>query len=112
MNIIQVELWQVVTAIGTIIAAFWALAKIISKQTTDNIDIRFKQMHEHMRRQDGDLKMLERQFSDLRAEMPRDYVRREDHTHVIASIKVSIENLALNMEKWMRSLLTTKRGED
>ena len=113
MNIIQVELWQLisllVTMVVAIITAFWALGKVIAKQTIENINVRFTQVHDHMKRQDDDFKALERQLNDLRVELPRDYVRREDHVHDIASIKITIDNLALNIEKWMRSLLTLKR---
>lgn len=115
MNILQVELWQLITLLVTmviaIITAFWALGKVIAKQTIENINVRFKAVHEHMKRQDDDFKALERQLTEVRVALPRDYVRREDHVHDIATIKVSIENLALNMEKWMRSLLTTKKGD-
>jgi len=114
MNVIQVEFWQLagvlVTLVFANITAFWALAKVIARQTTDNINLRFAEVHKHMKRQDDDFKLLERQLNDMRVELPRDYVRREDHVRDIASIKITVENLALNIEKWMRSLLTTKKG--
>lgn len=42
---------------------------------------------------------LERRFMELQAELPKEYVRREDFIQVYGKLEARIENFALRMER-------------
>lgn len=50
---------------------------------------------------------LERQFMRFQADLPRDYVRRDDFLRSIGEIVARVDNMALRME---RALSRTKEG--
>ena len=57
-----------------------------------------------LRAQDEGTRRIERELMDLKAELPRDYVRREDHNRVIGAVHLSIDNLRLTIERFMLDL--------
>lgn len=100
MNVIQIDFWQLIgmggVALVTLIGAGWALVSIIVKQFTERLDERFdsqeelrKQREETLNnrftalentiRNEGDgWRGVEREFLNLKAELPIQYMRRED----------------------------------
>lgn len=50
---------------------------------------------------------LERRFMEFKAELPRDYVRRDDFVRAIGTIEAKVDNFALRME---RALMTRSNG--
>jgi hypothetical protein len=50
---------------------------------------------------------LERQLMQFKAELPRDYVRRDDFVRAIGTIEAKVDNFALRME---RALMTRNSG--
>lgn len=103
---VTLELYHVVTLVLAIIGAFWGLAKMLVAQSQRHIDLQFKTIGDKLTSQDDSSRRIERELMELKAELPRDYVRREDHNRVVAGIQVSIDNLRLTIE---RALL--QRGE-
>jgi hypothetical protein len=50
---------------------------------------------------------LERRFMEFKADLPRDYVRRDDFIRAIGTIEAKVDNFALRME---RALMTRSSG--
>ena len=120
--------WQavgvIVTLIATVLGGVWAVGKVLiwqfnrslklqfdavsqtlTKQNEDFVEMKSRQTEEFVdikrrldKQEENDLH-LEREMMALRAELPRDYVRREDFTRVIASFEVKVDNLRLTIER-------------
>ena len=103
---IQVELWQLVSLTATlliaIIGAFWALARLIILRASEDLDRRFKAITFHLNSQDTNMKQLQAQLTDLRVEVGRDYVRRDDYVRDIGTLATKFEALAINVERMFR----------
>lgn len=97
---IHLEFYQLVVIIFTIIGAFFALVKIIGRQ----IDAKFAAITEHLSAQDGRLTALERQVTDLRVELARDYVHHNDYTRDIGTLASKFEALAINVERMLHEM--------
>lgn len=93
------DLWQVILLAGMIIGAFWTLAQILMAQAGKRLDEKFGEIRQQLAEQDANDRKQERQLAELRAELPREYVRREDFTRVIASFEVKVDNLRLSIER-------------
>lgn len=103
---ITLDAWQLVSLLITCCGGFWALAKMLLNGAKQSIDEKFKAVGEHMKNQDESSRRLERDLMELKAELPRDYVRREDYTQAIATITVKIDSMMLRMEAMFREVLT------
>lgn len=97
--ILKLELYHVLVLVFTIVGAFWGLAKMLVAQSQRHIDEQFKAIAQTLAQQDSSSRRIERELMELKAELPRDYVRREDHNRVVAAIQVSIDNLRLTIER-------------
>jgi hypothetical protein len=106
---INMELWQLISLLVTIIGAFFGLARMLLQGSQQNIDEKFKVVSDHLKGQDESSRRLERDLMELKAELPRDYVRREDHTQVIATIMTKLDAFQLRMEEAFRQLLNAQR---
>lgn len=96
---VSLELYHVIMLVLTIVGAFWGLAKMLVNQSQRHIDAQFKAITDKLAGQDDSARRIERELMELKAELPRDYVRREDHNRVVAAIQVSIDNLRLTIER-------------
>ncbi len=92
---IELELWQVISLMLTIVGAFAGIGKLLLANVTDQI----KQLAAMEAKRGDDVLKLERELSTLRLEMMRDFTRREDHNQAIASIRISLDNMSLRIEK-------------
>lgn len=99
------EFTTAVSVLSICIGAFWAIAKLLLTQSKNHIDEQFKTIVDTLRAQDDSSRRIERELLELKAELPRDYVRREDHNRVIGSLHVSLDNLRLTVER-----AVSKRG--
>jgi hypothetical protein len=102
---LNVELSYVLTLAGLLGGAFWAMAKLLLTQSQKQIEHQFEQMNgqfkaiqAHMQLQDDQSRRLEREVLELKAILPRDYVRREDYTQAIATIITKLDAMALRYE--------------
>ena len=102
---LELELWQLITIMFTVVGAFWAMAKLILSQAQAQINEKFNEISAHMRSQDESARRLERELMELKAELPRDYVRREDYTQAIAIIMTKIDGLGLRMENIFQQVM-------
>ncbi len=106
---LQIDLWHAVGLLITIMGAFFGMAKALLAQSQKHIDSQFQAIAATLKAQDDTSRRVERELLELKAELPRDYVRREDHTRVIASVQLSIENLRLTVERAMQQM--AQRGQ-
>jgi chromosome segregation ATPase len=100
------DAWQLLTIAATLAGGFWAMAKVLAMQISktldakfENFDERFVQLERQMTTQSGDSRRIERELLELKAELPREYTRREDFTRVQATIEVKIDNVRLLIER-------------
>lgn len=110
---IELELWHVLVMLMTVVGAFWALAQMLIKASQDHIGEKFgamteliKSQSEMIRGQGDDMRRIERDLMGLKAELPRDYVRREDYTQTIATIMTKIDHATLLMQQAVRDAYT------
>jgi hypothetical protein len=101
---LQIDLWHAVGLLMTILGAFFGMAKSLLGQSQKHIDTQFSSISATLKTQDDTSRRVERELLELKAELPRDYVRREDHTRVIASLQLSIDNLRLTVERAMQQV--------
>ena len=109
--VIELTLGNVITVLALFIAAVWALLKVINAQHEKRLAERFDGLASSMRdiaqSQDGNARAtqeLEREFHRHRADMARDYVRREDFVRHIGQIETRIDNFALRMERALEQI--------
>lgn len=110
---LQLDVSTLVYVLISLVCAFWAMAKLLMWQFNKTLSVQFERLGTRMDGQDKEFddikrrlekqedsdKELERGLSALRAELPKDYVRREDFTRVIASFEVKVDNLRLTIER-------------
>jgi chromosome segregation ATPase len=88
------------------VGALWALVKIIAMQQEKSLEARFKTLAESLKdmrdsiaREQETTQRLERELLQFKAELPREYVRREDFIRAVGTIETKIDNMALRMER-------------
>jgi hypothetical protein len=102
---LNVELGHILTLVGLLGGCFWTICMLLLKQSQKQIDLKFDQMNAqfraiqtHMQLQDDQSRRLEREVLELKAILPRDYVRREDYTQAIATIMTKLDAMAIRFE--------------
>lgn len=88
------------------VGALWALLKVFAVQHEKALEARFKGLSESMggiknsqAREQETTQRLERELLTFKAELPRDYVRREDFIRAVGTIETKIDNMALRVER-------------
>ncbi len=102
---LELEIWQLLSLLVTIVGAFFGMAKMVLAQTKAQIDEKFAGMHALLKSQDETARRLERELLELKAELPRDYVRREDHVQAVAIFMTKVDALGLRMENMFNELV-------
>lgn len=82
----------------TLLGAFWGLAKILFSQTQKQITDQFTQITTHLSQQHEIDRRLEREVLELKAQLPREYVRREDYVQQVAMIITKLDAMQLRSE--------------
>ncbi len=112
---LEIEFWQLIamaTTVGiAVCGAFWGMAKMMMAQAKAQIDAQFTQITKHLTKQDDSTRRLERELWEFRAELPRDYVRREDYVQAIAIITTKIDGVMLRMENMFHQLAVKAKNE-
>ena len=109
---VELELWQLVTLMVSVIGAFWGMSKMLLLQAKQQIDEKFSEISTHMKGQDEGARRLEREVLELKAQLPRDYVRREDYVQAIAVIMTKIDALGLRMENMFQQVIIKGAGRE
>ena len=110
------ELWQIVTLIGLFFGACGGAGKYLLAQTQRHLDEKFNSQEvarsanhlqvqhrldamEAAARQDASgLARIERDMLVMQAELPKEYVRREDYIRGQSVIESKLDGLALKLE--------------
>ncbi len=113
---ISVEFWQLVTLLLSFFGFVAGVAKVIGRQNVKYLDTRFATMEESRQLADAaihttlkqhiedeaknsdQLIALERQMLRWQADMPLNYVRREDFIRNQTNIEAKLDGLALKIE--------------
>lgn len=97
------------------VTALWGLLKFFAVQHEKALEARFKTLSQSMvnisssqAREQETTQRLERELLLFKAELPRDYVRREDFIRAVATIETKIDNMALRVE---RAVLSRRADE-
>lgn len=109
--VIELTLGNVITLVALLMAAGWALIKVITKQQEKHLAQQFeglgKALTEMRQAQDGNaqaLRELERQMLQHEVVMAKEYVRRDDYVRDLASLGTRIDNFALRVERALKNL--------
>lgn len=96
----------IITIAGTFLGILWGLLKYIGTQQERRINEKFADLASTIGRMSDELKseaastrQLEISFLRFQAELPRDYVRRDDFVHTLGTINTRIDNFALRVER-------------
>lgn len=95
---IQVEFWQLVGLAITLAGMFGGLAKLLLTSVQKSIEQQIGSLGTTLNAQQQATARLERELLELKAELPRDYVRREDYIQAIATIMTKLDSMALRFE--------------
>lgn len=113
--IFELTMTNLISLAGLFLGALWALLKVIGLQAEKRANEKFaslqasiSQVGIDMRREADAARVLETSFLRFQAELPRDYVRRDDFVQAVGGINTRIDNFALRME---RALDNNRRGE-
>ena len=128
MNV-QIELWQMITLLLAFFGACAGAGKLLLSQTQKHLDDRFsaqeearkdnhKQVSERLdsietanRAEANQWLRVERELLTLKAEMPLQYVRREDYIRGQSVIEAKLDGLAMKMENvQLRGLMTNQNN--
>lgn len=99
---------SLVGAVAVVVGGFWALVKVIVAQFEKRLDERFEmqeearadgrsQYEERFGRLETEHHQLEREHMKLLAELPREYVRREDNIRFETVINAKLDALYSEM---------------
>lgn len=102
-------LFSLFGAVATLVAGAWALVKIVVSQFETRLDERFKAQEcarkigqdewgRRIGRIEDTLTRHERDELALRAELPKEYVRREDHIRFETVITAKLDAVAAKMD--------------
>ncbi len=108
---VQLELWQLITLLLAFLSAIWAFGKALFRQVDQRLkerfatqeqlrveatarwDKRFDELQKDQANEAQQWQRVERDLFKLRAELPREYVRREDHIRFETVINAKLDAL-------------------
>lgn len=112
---LDLNIANLIAIAAAFVAALWTLLKVFAVQHEKALETRFKSLQESMVgiktsqvREQETTQRLERELLQFKAELPRDYVRREDFIRAVGTIETKIDNMALRVE---RAVLSSKGGD-
>lgn len=100
---------SIVAAVCTIIAGFWAVLTLAGKQFEKRLDERFA-TQEELRKEgrqayetrlsnvEAELRESDRRFLKFLADLPREYMRREDHIRFETVINAKLDAVAAKQD--------------
>jgi hypothetical protein len=102
---LQLELWHAILLAIAFLGFVFAAGKILLNQVEKHIDERFTTQTirlsqiEASQKQDANRWIdLERQFLNFKADLPLNYVRREDYVQAVASIMIKLDAMSVRFE--------------
>ncbi len=102
---LQIEMWQGISLIVSILGGIALLGKIALAQLAHSEDARhgalamqITSIESAMREETAQWQRLERELLGLKADLPINYVRRDDFVRVQSIIESKLDGLALRIE--------------
>lgn len=89
---------ELIGLLASLLGAFWGLGKMLILQTSRQIDTQFSNIAELLQKQQEFDRRLEREMLELKAALPREYVRREDYVQQVATILTKLDAMQLRTE--------------
>jgi uncharacterized membrane protein len=102
MTVVQLQLWQLITALGAIAVFFVGtvagLGKLYFGLYEERLSEKLKGISEQLIKEGSELRALERQFLEFKADLPLDYVRREDYIRGQSVIEAKLDAVAARLQ--------------
>lgn len=102
---LQIDFWQLFGLLLSVIGAFWGVIKVAAQQaqryqeaTLAQILERLDTIEQASREDSSNWQRIEREILQLKAELPLNYVRREDYVHSTASIMAKLDAVSMRIE--------------
>lgn len=102
---LQLELWHVITLVITLVGAFFGLFRLLMSQQLAHIDTAFagqnsrlEKIEQANREEATNWQRAERELLTLKAELPLNYVRREDYVQAVATIMAKLDAMSMRFE--------------
>ena len=96
--VIEVQFWQLVTLLSSFFGAAAGAGKLLLSQHQKHLDIRFSTLETAQKKESASWHRIERDLMDLKAELPINYVRREDYIRGQSIIEAKLDGLATKIE--------------
>ena len=94
----ELSVQELIGFVITLMGTFWGLAKMLLSQTQKQITDQFTQITNRLSQQQEIDRRLEREVLELKAQLPREYVRREDYVQQVAMIITKLDAMQLRSE--------------
>ena len=85
-----------ITILIALIGSFWMLLSLLFKQFEQRIEKQFEAIEADAK----EWSRIEKDFLHFKAELPNQYVRREDYIRNQTIIESKLDSLALKIENW------------
>lgn len=105
MNTIQLELWHIITLLLTFLGASAGVGKMLLSTHLKHFDERFDAIDKHAKdrfdaldKQAAEWHLLERDLMKLKADLPAQYVRREDYIRGQTTLEAKIDAVSYQLQ--------------
>ena len=112
---LQIDFWQLLGLFFAGIGAFWGVLKAAAAQTLARQEAAHAQLVQRLdsiesssREEAANWKRVEREILQLKADLPVNYVRREDYVQAVATIMAKLDAISLRFE----NILLQRGGRD
>lgn len=96
--IIEVQFWQLVTLLISFFGAAAGALKLMFAQHQKHLDMRFSTLESVQKKESANWQRVERELMNLKAELPINYVRREDYIRGQSILEAKLDGLANKIE--------------
>jgi chromosome segregation ATPase len=96
---LELDLGTLASAGLTVGGMLWGLGKLLLSQASRQIETQFDEVKKAIAQQTDESRRLEREVMELKVDLPRSYVRKEDYTQQMSTIMLKIDALGAKMEK-------------
>lgn len=104
--VIQLEFWQAIYVLIAFFGFVAGIGKLLLSQSQKHIDKRFEALEKTYRREADGWQRIERDLSQLKQELPINYVRRDDYIRGQSVIESKLDSLAVKIENAQLKNLT------
>ena len=102
---LQIDFWQLLGLLLSGLGALWGVVKMAAAQAQRHqaaahaqLVARLESIEQASRAEAGNWQRVEREILQLKAELPLNYVRREDYVKSIATIMAKLDAISLRFE--------------